>query len=275
MTTIIKANGQHEPFSEQKLLASVKRAGIPHEIQQEVVNHITSGLYENIHTSEIYQQIMEYLAKKPESHLRARYSLKQAIMDLGPTGYPFEDYVARILQSLGFTTSVRNMIRGKCVMHEIDVIAEKNSGATDRMMVEAKYHNHIGITTEIHVAMYTQARFQDIKAHNTFTEVMLITNTKASTDAIAYANCMGMKIIGWDYPEGGSLRELVEKFSLHPITTLTSLSLQSKQQLLENGVVLCSDLCRNEHLLDTLNLSDQDRQKIYQEALVVCNLEKK
>lgn len=275
MVTVLKANGKQEPFSEEKLRQSARRAGVPKKMQDEVIEHIKNNLYENIPTSEIYHHILDYLAKAPDSHLKARYSLKQAIMDLGPTGYPFEDYVSRILDAQGYSTTVRNIVRGKCVMHEIDVIAEKNAGQTDRLMVEAKYHNHLGISTEIHVAMYTQARFQDVQRQNGFTDVLLITNTKASTDAIAYANCMGMKIISWSYPEGGSLRELVEKFSLHPITTLTSLSIPQKQRLLEKGIVLCRDICGNESILDTLNISAEEKQKMYQEALIVCSIEKK
>lgn len=276
MFNVIKANGQVEPFSEQKLLQSAHRAGVPKQLQDEMVTHIKQTLRENIPTSEIYRQILSYLSKAPDPHIRAKYSLKQAIMDLGPTGYPFEDYVARILEAQGYSTTVRNIMRGKCISHEIDVIAEKNfEKAQKKVMVEAKYHNHLGVKTEVHVAMYTFARFQDVKIQHNFTNALLITNTKATTDAIAYAQCMGMDIISWSYPEGGSLRELVEKYSLHPITTLTSLNTEQQQEFLRRGIVLCRDICKNSDLLSLLRLNQAEREKVYQEALVVCSIEKK
>ena len=48
-------------------------------------------------------------------------------MDLGPTGYPFEDYVAEILKTEGYQTQVRQVLEGNCVSHEIDVIAQKKT----------------------------------------------------------------------------------------------------------------------------------------------------
>lgn len=276
MVTVIKANGEKEPFSEEKLLTSAKRAGVPQELQPELVNSVRGQLHENIPTSEIYHHILEYLGKASIMHVRAKYSLKQAIMDLGPTGYPFEDYVSRVLEAQGYATTVRNIISGKCITHEIDVIAQKNVEDTHkRIMVEAKYHNHLGVKTDIHVAMYTYARFLDTKDKNGFDDVLLITNTKATTDAVTYAQCMGMEITSWSYPEGGSLRELVEKYGLHPITTLTSISIEQKQELLRRGIVLCKDICKNEDVLMLLRISPEQKKHVYEEALVVCSIESK
>lgn len=272
MINVIKANGQKEPFSEEKLLHSARRARMPEELEKEFIEHVKQRLHENITTSEIYQHIGEFLDKRQHQHFRARYSLKQAIMDLGPTGYPFEDYVARILQAEGFMTTVRNIIKGKCISHEIDVTAGKNNQKT---MVEAKYHNRTGIKTEVHVAMYTKSRFDDIKEANSYTDALLITNTKATTDAISYASCSEMKIISWSYPENEALRDLVEKYGLHPITSLTSISTQEKQTLLQNGLVLCKDICANQHIIDTFNENPERKKQILEEAFSVCNTEEK
>ena len=48
-------------------------------------------------------------------------------MKLGPTGYPFEDFIAKLLQADGYETKVRQILKGECITHEIDVIAEKNN----------------------------------------------------------------------------------------------------------------------------------------------------
>src|SRR5664279_1454910 len=125
MFLVIKANGKKEPFNDQKVINSIRRARIPHAIQSDVLLHVKSKLYDGISTAEIYEHILEFLDNSAHPYSRSRYSLKEAIMMLGPTGYPFEDFVAKILQAFGYETKVRQILNGKCVTHEIDVIAEK------------------------------------------------------------------------------------------------------------------------------------------------------
>lgn len=268
MVSITKADGSTQPFSEEKVLASIQRAGIPQGLQQKVLTHIKEKLFDGMTTSEIHNHIKEFLKKSNDPHLLVKYNLKYALMELGPTGYPFEDYVAKLLEHQGFTAKTRTTVRGKCVSHEIDVIAEKEHTTT---MVEAKFHNRTGVTTDVHVALYTQARFIDAKEQNHFDTVLLITNTKITTDAIAYGTCMGMQIVSWSYPEKGSLRDWIEKMALYPITALTSLSNTQKAQLLQRNIVLCQDLCKNPKALDTIELSLPEKEEIIAEANFACN----
>lgn len=268
MVRVIKSDGRQEEFSDKKVLGSIQRAGIPQEMQEKVVAHIKEKLFEGITTSEIHNHIKEFLRSSPQPHLVVKYDLKRAIMELGPTGYPFEDYVTKLLEHQGFAAKTRTVVRGKCVSHEIDVIAEKNDKTT---MVEAKFHNTTGVRTDVHVALYTQARFQDAKEQNHFDNVMLITNTQITTDAVAYGQCMGMQIISWNYPEKGSLRDQIETMALYPITALTALTNSQKAQLMQKGIVLCQDLCKNESVLETLELSRQQKEEIIAEATFACS----
>ncbi|MEK7570853.1 MAG: ATP cone domain-containing protein [Patescibacteria group bacterium] len=271
MTSVIKANGKKEQFSEEKVLNSIRRARIPQNLQAEVLMHVKGKLYDGISTEEIYRHIMEFLTRAPEPYVESRYSLKQAIMALGPTGYPFEDFFAQLLEANGYHTKTRQVLAGKCVTHEIDVVAQKDGKTA---IVEAKFHNTPGTRTEVQVALYTQARFQDIKFRNKADESWIITNTKATVDAETYAICMGMKVISWDFPhEGGSLREMIERSNLHPITMLTTLSQSAKNQLLNNHIVLCKQLLEQPMILETLSLSREDREKVMAEAKVICQQE--
>src|SRR5436190_11039753 len=163
MIPILKANGEREEFSETKVLHSIHRAGIPEALVPQVLKHIKRKLYENIPSSEIYHHITEFLETSPQPFTKSRYSLKQAIMSLGPTGYPFEDYIAKIFQRQGYTTLIRQILPGNCVSHEIDVIAEKNTVIPTKIMIEAKFHNQVGMRTNVHVPLYTKSRFEDIK----------------------------------------------------------------------------------------------------------------
>ncbi|MDE2588279.1 MAG: restriction endonuclease, partial [Patescibacteria group bacterium] len=221
--------------------------------------------------AEIYYHIGEFLGESTHPYTRARYALKQAIMDLGPTGYPFEDFLAGLMKEMGYTTNIRTVVSGRCVTHEIDVIAEKHTVMPNKIMVEAKFHNQVGIHTNIHVALYTKARFDDVKDKNKFTEAWLVTNTKASTDAIAYANCVRMNLVSWSYPEGDSLRDWVERYHMYPITVLTTLSPTQKQQLFEKGIVLCRDICQKHAVLQTLNLPTHKMEDIIKEVEFVCD----
>ncbi len=188
-------------------------------------------------------------------------------MQLGPTGYPFEDFVSKLLETQGYTTRVRQILSGKCVSHEIDIIAEKNGRTT---MIEAKFHNSSGVRSEVHVALYTQARFEDVSVRNRIDEAWLVTNTKTTIDANTYAQCAGMHILSWDYPEGEGLRDLIERSRLHPVTMLTTLAQSQKMTLLENHIVLCKDILHKPELLDILYLSKQDHEKLMTEVATIC-----
>ena len=246
MIHVLKADKTREPFSEQKVMDSIKRARIPHSLRGEVLTHVKSKLYEGISTQEIYHHILEFLNTSPKPYIKTRYSLKEAIMQLGPTGYPFEDFISRLLEHEGYKTQVRQILPGKCVTHEIDVIAQKNQRT---VMIEAKFHNSPGVRSEIHVSLYTQARFEDIRMKNRIDEAWLVTNTKTTVDANAYAECMGMRVLSWDYPVGGGLRDLIEQSRLHPVTMLTTLSQSQKMTLLDNHIVLCKDILKNPQVL--------------------------
>lgn len=263
MPNVLKATGKLEPFSEEKLRLSIQRAEIPNNLWGNTVKHVKSKLYENIPTKEIYEHITEFLENSPHPFSKAKYSLKQAIMDLGPTGYPFEDYIADILKIEEYKTMVRQVLYGKCIRHEIDIVAEK-SGI--KSMVECKFHNLPGTKSQVHVSLYTKARFDDVKEKNNFNDVWLVTNTKITQDALNYAICADMKVIAWDYPQEESFRDLIEKHKLYPITTLTSLTQNQKQLLAQNHVVLAKDVCANSSSLDILGLPNDKKNSILSEC---------
>jgi hypothetical protein len=270
MQLVIKATGHKEPFNEAKVIDSIRRAGIPENIQSQVLAHIKTKLYDGISTAEIYRHILEFLTESDHLYARAKYSLKEAIMMLGPTGYPFEDFVSEILKALGYQTQVRQILSGRCVSHEVDVIAEKDGR---KAMIEAKFHNNLGTRSEVHVALYTNARFQDVKERNNLQEAWLVTNTKTTIDANTYAQCAGMKVISWSYPDGGSLRDLIERTRLHPVTILTTLSHSHKVTLLNNHVIMCKSIHENPSLLDSIPLSQEEKQRTLSEIAFICQSE--
>lgn len=267
MHTVVKADRSREPFNEEKVLNSIRRARIHPSLQNEVLAHVKGKVYDGMPTTEIYQHIIEFLGKSPDPYIKSRYSLKEAIMELGPTGYPFEDFIAKLLQAQGYHTKVRQILSGECITHEVDVVAEK---AGKSAMIEAKFHNSPGTRSQIHVALYTQARFEDVQARNHVDEAWLITNTKTTTDVNTYALCKNIKVVSWSYPDGGGLRDMIENARLHPVTQLSTLSHAHKRILLNNHIVLCKDILQDPALINMLYLSDIQRKNVLIEAETLC-----
>ena len=126
-------------------------------------------------------------------------------MELGPSGFPFEQFVAEIFRSKGYETVTDQIVLGGCVEHEIDVVAWKKD---ELIMNEVKFHGDIGLKSDLKVVLYVHARFEDLaenvyeyggKTHK-LTGGWLITNTKFTVSAIKYAVCKKMNIVGWNYP---------------------------------------------------------------------------
>jgi hypothetical protein len=272
--TVIKASGQREPFSEKKVRRSIRRARIPKKLENEVVRHIYEIIYDGIPTHEIYQHISEFLGKSSISYIKGIYGLKQAIMQLGPSGFPFEKFVAKVLKHHGYETQVNVLVPGQCVEHEIDVVARKDNR---QYMIECKFHNAPGARSDVKVALYIQARFEDIQKNQKnkedktkiFHQPWLITNTKFTTEAIEYGNCIGIKIIGWSHPESGDLQYLIESIGLHPVTCLSTLTNDQIKLLLNKGVVLLKQLASNQESLHELGLEREKEDQVLKEASLI------
>lgn len=265
---VLKKSGEREQYSDQKVLKSLERVGLKKELEDQVVQRVHEKLRQDIPTKEISDIIRQDLRGKSKK-AEIRYNLKDAIFDLGPTGFPFERYLERIFQDLGYTTSVDNIMPGECVNHEIDVLIQKDG---KQSIVEAKFHNTPGVKTDVQTALYTYARFLDVKKKNNIDEVWLITNTKLTQDAIDYAVCKGIRAIGWSYPGDGNLQDVVEHPEHYPITILNDLSREEKERLLLNNIVLTCDLLETPHqdLVDKFQLNEERLSKALDDARIIC-----
>ena len=158
---VTKASGEKSLFSTEKIRRSLSKSGASNEQIELVIEQVSNQLYEGITTKKIYQ-IAYSILKGLGRHTAARYHLKRAIMELGPSGFPFEKYLGEILKYQGYSIQIGQIIQGKCVTHEIDIIAKKND---QLKMIECKYHNHPGIFCDVKIPLYIHARFEDIKTY--------------------------------------------------------------------------------------------------------------
>ncbi len=265
---ILKKSGELVPFDIEKLRNSLLRSGASTEMVEEVMDSLLVGLHSGMSTHKVYSQAYQILSKL--SHRSAgRYRLKKAIMELGPTGFPFEQYVAALFQARGIKAVTGQIIEGRCVQHEVDVVGENNEKV---IVVECKFHRDGNTKSDVKIPLYIHSRFEDIylkwkeegRIGNREFEGYLITNTRFTEDAVNYGKCAGLHLISWDYPQGHSLRDLIDASGLHPITSLKSLNSKEKESILGKGIVLCRDL--NDEVLKQANISLNKIPKILLES---------
>jgi hypothetical protein len=242
---IIKTDGTKEPFLPSKLCLSIRKSGAPRGLADAACKTVETKVAPNDSTTSIYRKALKYLMKEAPD-VAARYSLHRALEALGPGGFIFEHYFEIVLQAYGFKTKRNVIMKGKCVSHEIDVIAEAGS---KRFLIEAKYHNVAGLKTHVPVVMYAQARLDDIVANEPeknrkkFEYAMwVVTNTKFTDAAIKYAQCRGIRLTGWNHPRGASLEDIIADKKIYPVTVLPSLPKLLLPELAKRGIVLAQDL---------------------------------
>lgn len=264
-----KHSGEKESFDPQKLQGSLKRAGASPKLISKVEESILPYLTDGITTKEIYKRAFQFLRKFQRS-TAARYSLKKAIMELGPSGYPFEHFVGELLRHLGYEIEVGQMVQGQCIKHEVDVVAHNDH---QQFMVECKYYNSQGKYCNVRVPLYIHSRFNDIEKRWRSTPGLekrsfhgwIFTNTRFTGDAMDYGRCVGLRMVSWDYPKKEGLKDLIEKTGLFPITVLTHLNKKQKQTILEKDIVLCRQLYEHISILEQLDLTPAKRKTVKEE----------
>jgi len=273
---VVKASGEMQPFSPEKLRHSLLRAGTDQPLIEEITNDISAWITEGTTTRQIYARAFRLLRKKRRS-MAARYSLKKAIMELGPSGYPFEQFIGYLFKCKGFDVQVGQVVQGQCVTHEVDVIASDNN---NQHLIECKYHNSQGKYSSVQVPLYIRARVNDIietrQILDDYKDLTfhgwVVTNTRFSSDAMDYGRCSGLNLMSWDYPEENSLKALTERFTAFPVTTLTHLTKAHKKHLLNKGIVMCSELKEQSEMFDMLQLTKQKYRKVMEELEDFCSL---
>lgn len=271
---IIKSSGEKVKFSLNKLRSSLKKTGANDKIVSQILDKVRDELYQGISTKEIYNRAFSLL-KKSKSHFASKYKLKKAIYELGPTGFPFERFVSAILKYSGYNTEVNKVLQGKCVSHEVDVIANKKNEST---VIECKFHSDQSLKCNVKIPLYINSRYRDIKDNWTktnrgkdlLTQGWVVTNTRFTEDALQYGKCCGLYLLSWDYPKDNGLKDRIDRLGLYPITVSTLLTNREKQFLLSREIVLCRELLNDKFFLDHLGVSETRKEKILNEISQLC-----
>ena len=254
MVKIVKMNGETDDFSREKVIRSCERAGATHELCAQIADAVDAKVYDGMHTREVLK-IIHSMLKVEDKSSAVRYGLKDAISKLDPEFHEFEFFVARLLECEGYKTqrSPEPKVEGRCIDHEIDVVAKNGSGIA---IVECKHHYRDRTFTGLDVPMRQWARLDDIvagyreKRKNSInaTCAWVVTNTKYSMHACRYAGCRRVKLIGWNYPRGDGLNEIIEKHRAYPLT-MTGLSRADRENLVANRIFNVLDFLHADDVL--------------------------
>lgn len=272
---VTKLDGTLEEFDTRKLFQSLQRAGASDDVAQSIVTHIEKEVHEGMTTSHIYKHALRLLRKSAHLPVAARYSLRRAVLELGPSGYPFEQLIGEVLKAKRYKVDIGATLRGKCVIHEVDVVAQNEK---ELILVEAKFHNAQGFKTDVKVALYIHARMLDLK-ENRYDNLCppggtcsswLVTNTKFTENAVSYGRCVGMTLIGWGYPHHGNLQDLIEETKLHPLSCLTVLTQKERESMYQRGLVLCKDVKDDPNVLENAGITGKKVDAVLQEAHHLC-----
>jgi ATP cone domain/Restriction endonuclease len=267
---IRKTTGEKELFDLEKLTNSLRKIDTAPEVIARVVEEVRHDVREGMTTGDIYERTYDYLRQMADHPTAARYSLRRALFQLGPSGFPFELFIAEVLKAHGWVTRTQVVMMGRCVEHEIDILGDKEGR---RVGIEAKFHNDPGVVTDVKDALYVYARYEDLRHPRIDTPVQegwLVTNTRFTKNAVRYGRCVGLGMIGWDYPAHKSLAMLIESAGIHPITCLSTLSPEEKKHILEQGIVVCKSLIQDPETLGRIGIAPSKVGEVLAEARALC-----
>jgi len=271
---IVKHSGLIVEFNPEKLKYSLLKSGATAPVVDGIMGQIQSEIYEGISTKKIYKMAFSLLKKTANSHA-ARYNLREAIRLLGPAGFFFEKYIARLFASQQYKTQTNLKLFGKCVSHEVDVIIKKNDIIS---MVECKFHMGREAASDVKVPMYILSRFNDLKDKNhpvftqsdSISQCWIVTNNRFTSDAIDFAKCTGLNLLSWNYPQKDNLKTKNDTNGLYPITCLTSLTLAEKDKLLILDIILVKEIVNKAEYLEKIGLSQNRIKNVLREASELC-----
>ncbi|MDA3853913.1 MAG: hypothetical protein PF444_06700 [Bacteroidales bacterium] len=270
---ITKSSGEEQLFSNEKLIRSLRNAGAEDSTINQIVSNVEHWIYPGVTTKNIYGRAHAMLHKLESSSFR--YRLKQAILELGPTGYPFEFLMGEIYKRQGWQVEVGQVLQGASITHEMDVIATKGE---EQHLIECKYHKDQGKQVSIQVPLYVRARVNDIielrETQSDYDGLNFVagvsTNTRFSDDSTRYGEHAGIKLLSWDYPADNGIKDLIERYHIYPITILKDLTLREKQYLLNHKVVLCDQLCHDHAILLELGMTARKLKAVLKELGQIC-----
>lgn len=270
---VIKADGSRQLFDKEKVVRTCLRMGASMQVAYEVAAKIESRLYDGITTARILQMIFRFLPKyKPATRHLIDLRKGLSLMRSKPE---FEVFVQLLLAHNGFEVSSNQLVKGKCVEHEVDAIARKGDVT---YFVEVKHHANYHTPTGLDESRIARAVLEDVtegfslgRSGLKVDRAMIVTNTRYSEHASRYGECRGILQIGWSSPVGFDLQGMIEKKKMYPLACLRGLRKEVKDKLGNVGIVLMKQLAEEKPslLAKKVGLSQLTLGEVVEKARVV------
>lgn len=246
--SVTKANLTKQPYDPEKIIQTCLRLGATHKEAAQIEQKIAWKLYDGISTQKILQMIFAFM-RKPKPAVRHLFDLRRGISLMGSKP-EFEVFVRVVLAQSGFMVQPNAILRGLCGEHEVDAIAQKD-GVT--YLVEAKHHVNYHALTGLDESRIARAIIEDVTEgyqNGTSTlkvdRAMIVTNTRFSDHALAYGGCRGILQVGWASPDEFSLKEVINRYKLYPLSCLRGVSAETRLRLVDAGIVLVKQLLQQD-----------------------------
>lgn len=220
------------------------RMGASRDDAYAVTEKIESRLYDGISTRQILQMIFRFM-RRYKPGVSQLFDLKKglSLMNSKPE---FEMFIQILLAHNGFEVEPNQILKGRCIDHEVDAVARKN-GVT--YFVEAKHHVSYHALTGLDESRIAQAVLEDVidgyasgKNKMKIDRAMIVTNTRYSDHATIYGKCKNILQIGWSSPANFSLQNMIEEKKLYPLSCLRGLRREVRMRLVTSGIVLIKQL---------------------------------
>ena len=267
---VTKADGSTQLFDRGKVVKTCLRIGANRRIALQIADEVESLVYDGIPTHKVLQITLKLL-RKHKPTIRHFLDLKKglSVMNSKPE---FENFVQILLVHHGFEVGPSQVIRGKCIGHEVDAVAKKDGVI---YFVEAKHHSNYHTPTGLDESRIARAVLEDVsegfllgRSTLRIDRAMIVTNTRYSEHAKRYGKCRNILQIGWSSPKELSLQNMIEEKKVYPISCIRGLSNQTRIKLVNSGVVLMKQLVEEEpsKLSEETDISTEFLKRIIEKA---------
>jgi hypothetical protein len=241
---VTKWDGRLEEYNSRKVRKTLTRIGASNDVADEIIEKLEDEIYDKIQTEKILDMVFDML-NEYKSSVSFMKDLRTALAQMKPKP-DFELYIRTLMEAQGYETQASRVIQGFCVTHEIDGVLSKNDTIT---YLEVKNHHDSHTYTPFNITLAAKSKSDDIREgyekglnNYNFDEVLIVCNTRLTDHARQYAECVGIKHIGWNEPTGRGIDALITESKIYPVTMLRELSSNEHDILSGEGVVTLQDL---------------------------------
>lgn len=275
MRQVITKDREKTVFLPKKIKRAILRCGGNEAMFNQVIQKIEKNFKNklNITTKDIYTSVKQSLFEiDPKTALK--YSLKEAMESLGPDGFCFEKYIHHCLKELNFKLTPNIYINGKATDYEMDFIAEKDNIS---YLGECKYKNSKDGKVDVNVVLIAYGSYIDITNNNTYSKEnskrIIITNTRFTSKAIAFAKEYDILLKGWNYPNDDGLETYIDRHLLYPITIFSKINSNTLHKLASENIILAKDFINIEikSLSRKIHVPEKILAHIKKEANILFN----